>query len=149
MDKVLRFFRTVAWGTVGLVFVTAVAVPALNAANVGDWPGFQAAIVVGALTVLGAGVLAVIMALIPRLSTNSPLARAVAQFLQTVAAGIPAPFLAEQLTETVVNYGRAWWALLLVALTSAVQAYIVNRREAPLVPGPVVNPDPVAPAIGD
>lgn len=145
MDKVLRFSRTVAWGTVGLVLVTAVVLPALNSAKVGDWPGFQAAIVVGGLTVLGAGVLAIVTATIPSLVLNTPLARAVAQFLQTIAAGIPAPFLADTLTDTVVSYGQAWSALVLVALVAAAQAFVVNRREAALVV-PVVNPDPIPPA---
>lgn len=131
MDALWRFFRTVGWASVGVVFATAVLIPLLNAINLGDYLGAQEILVVGGLTVLGAGILAILQSLAMRnQGQTTPVQRAIFQFCQTAIAGLAAPVVADSLMDTAVNYGRGLWSMLLVSLAAAVQAFIVNQREA-------------------
>lgn len=142
MDKVWRFFRTVGWGSVGVVAVVWVVIPALQKIQVGDWPGLATAVVIGGLTVVGAGLLAFLQALIQKNSAQSTaLQRALYQFGQMAVAGLAAPVLADTLFNTAANYGRSLWFTFSAALIAGVQAFIVNRREA--LDG-VPTPAPVA-----
>lgn len=131
IDTVWRFLRTVGWASVGLVFATGVLIPLLEKVQLNDWIGAEQVVVVGGLAVLTAGLLAIITALIPRFATGTTtIQRAVLQFLQTFAGFLVAPVLADSLFNTAVIYGRSLWSGLLVALSAAVTAYIVNQREA-------------------
>ncbi len=131
LDTVWRFFRTVGWASVGVVAVTALVIPVLNAMNIGDFDSIKVAAVIGGLTVFGAGLLAVIQSLVTSNSAQaSAVQRALYQFGQTALAGLAAPVVANTLLETTVNYGRSLWGTFLVALVAAAQSYVVNAREA-------------------
>jgi hypothetical protein len=138
MDKLWRFFRTVGWASVGVVAVSALVVPVLDAMNVGDFVGVKQAVVIGGLTVLGAGLLAVLQGLISD-SPTTVLHRVVNQFAQTAIAGLVAPVLADTLLDTAVNYGRSIAGVILAALVAAAQAWAVNAKEASAV---AVTPAP-------
>lgn len=129
MDRIWRFLRTVAWTATGLVFASAVVLPLLKAVEAGDWPGAQTIMVVGGLTTIGSGIVAVLMSLVIAAPTTV-LHRVVNQVLQVLIAGAPAPVIADTLFNTSVDYGRAWASLVLVAIGAGVQAWIVNTREA-------------------
>lgn len=144
MDKVWRFFRTVAWGAVGVVAVTSLVIPVLNAigATEGpDWISAKAAVVVGGLTVLGAGLVAVLQALVLK-DPITVAQRVLNQFVQMILAGAAAPVIADTLLNTAVNYGKAWIALAIASAIAALQSFVVNRQEASpaaLTPAPVVD----------
>jgi uncharacterized membrane protein len=141
MDQLWRFFRTVGWASVGAVFVLWVIVPLLEAAKVGDMLAAKEAVVVGGLTVVGAGIFAVLTTLVQRnAAQTTPLQRALYQFGQTALAGALAPIVADTLVDTAVNYGKSLWVTMLTALVAAVQAFIVNQREASPAPTPEAVP---------
>lgn len=129
MDKVWRFFRTVAWASVGVVAVTSFAIPLLKAFEVGDFAAAKAAAVIGGLTVLGAGIFAVIQAMVQD-NPTSVMQRAINQFAQTVLAGLAAPVLADTILSTVVEYGQSLLGTFLAAVVAALTSFAVNQREA-------------------
>lgn len=140
MDKVWRFFRTVAWASVGVVAVTSFLIPLLKALELGEYGTAKSVAVVGGLTVIGAGILAVAQALIQKEPTTV-LQRTVNQFGQTIVAGLAAPFLADTLFNTVAGYGQALLGLFISAIVAALMSFVVNQRESdPEVATPVATP---------
>ena len=129
MDKVWRFFRTVAWASVGVVAVTSFAIPLLKAFEVGDFAAAKVAAVVGGLTVLGAGLLAVLQAMVQKEPTTAR-QRALNQLVQTAIAGLAAPVVADTLTNTVVEYGQTLLGTAIAAVIAGLTALVVNQREA-------------------
>lgn len=130
MDKVWRFFRTVGWSSVGLVFVGSL-IAVVNSINEGDYIGAKTLAAVGLFTVIGSGIVAIIQAALTQTTTQtSPAYRAVSQFLQVLVAGVPAPFFADTFLDTATSYGEAWIALVGVAIAAGLQSFVVNQREA-------------------
>ncbi len=130
MDKVWRFFRTVGWSSVGLVAVGSI-LAVVNAVNEGDTIGARVLAAIGLFTVIGSGLVAILQAALLKTSTRTtPAYRAVSQLLQVLIASAPAPFFAETFLNTAGEYGQAWLALTGVGVAAALQAYMVNKREA-------------------
>lgn len=127
MTRGKLLFRTFAWAAVGFL-VTGGALAAFGETL--DFDGLVAPTIAAILT----GFIAVLQSL--RYATDTPLGRAISQFLQMVIAGLITLAAATWGFDTIDDLGSAIGKLAIASFIGGLQAYYMNVPPPP-EPGPV------------